>query len=111
MRKHSFWTRKGLGKMNDGYVATYLRLSDDDEDLGNEKRESDSILNQRRMLENYINNHDELSQYPVREFVDDGVSGVGFNRLGIQSLLNEVKGKKVACIVVKELFRFGRNYI
>ena len=59
--------------MNDGYVATYLRLSDDDEDLGGEKRESDSILNQRRVLENYISNDDELSQYPVREFVDDGV--------------------------------------
>lgn len=97
--------------MNDGYVATYLRLSDDDEDLGEEKRESDSILNQRRVLENYISNHDELSQYPVREFVDDGVSGVSFNRPGIQSLLNEVKGKKVACIVVKDLSRFGRNYI
>lgn len=97
--------------MNDGYVATYLRLSDDDEDLGGEKRESDSILNQRRVLENYISNDDELSQYPVREFVDDGVSGVSFNRPGIQSLLSEVKGKKVACIVVKDLSRFGRNYI
>lgn len=63
------------------------------------------------MLENYISNHDELSQYPVREFVDDGVSGVSFNRPGIQSLLSEVKGKKVACIVVKDLSRFGRNYI
>lgn len=43
--------------------------------LGGEKRESDSILNQRRVLENYISNDDELSQYPVKEFVDDGVSG------------------------------------
>ena len=97
--------------MNDGYVATYLRLSDDDEDLGGEKGESDSILNQRRVLENYISDHDELAQYPVKEFVDDGVSGVSFNRPGIQSLLNEVKEKKVACIVVKDLSRFGRNYI
>ena len=97
--------------MNDGYVAMYLRLSDDDENLGGEKRESDSILNQRRVLENYISNHDELAQYPIKEFVDDGVSGVSFNRPGIQSLLNEVKKKKVACIVVKDLSRFGRNYI
>lgn len=88
--------------MDSGYLATYLRISDDDIDLGEDKRESNSILNQRRVLENYISNHEELSQYPVKEFVDDGVSGVSFNRPGIQSLLNEVKEKKVACIVVKD---------
>lgn len=97
--------------MNEGYLAEYMRISDDDEDLGEGKRESDSILNQRRVLENYISGHEELSKLPVREFVDDGVSGVSFNRPGIQALLEEVREKRVACIVVKDLSRFGRNYI
>lgn len=97
--------------MDTRYLAKYLRISDDDEDLGEGKRESDSILNQRRVVEDYINSHEELSKYPVKEFVDDGVSGVSFNRPGIQSLLGEVKEKKIACIIVKDLSRFGRNYI
>ncbi len=77
--------------MDSGYLATYLRIFDDDIDLGEDKRESNSILNQRRVLENYISNYEELSQYPVKEFVDDGISEVSFNRPGIQSLLNEEK--------------------
>lgn len=97
--------------MDKGYLAKYLRISDDDEDLGEAKRESNSILNQRSVLEHYIRSHDELSQYPVKEFVDDGVSGVSFDRPGMQSLLKEVKEKKIICIIVKDLSRFGRNYI
>ena len=62
-------------------------------------------------MQYFINNHEELSKYPVREFLDDGYSGVNFNRPGVQSLLKEVKENKVACIVVKDLSRFGRNYI
>lgn len=97
--------------MDNGYVGMYLRISDDDEDLGEAKRESNSILNQRRVLENYISSHDELSQHSVKEFVDDGVSGVNFDRPGIQGLLKEVKEKKIICVIVKDLSRFGRNYI
>lgn len=47
----------------------------------------------------------------IREFVDDGFSGVNFERPGIQKLLLEVKSQHVACIVVKDFSRFGRNYI
>lgn len=97
--------------MIDGYVAKYLRVSDDDVDVGKGKDESGSISNQRDVLQYFISNHEELSKYPVREFLDDGYSGVNFNRPEIQKLLKEVKENKVACIVVKDLSRFGRNYI
>lgn len=93
------------------YVAKYLRISDDDEDIGGNKLESDSIVNQRNVLEYYIEHHPELSKYPVMEFLDDGFSGVNFHRPGVQRLLKEVKENRIACIVVKDLSRFGRNYI
>lgn len=97
--------------MIEGYVAKYLRISDDDVDVGKGKDESGSISNQRNLLQSFISNHEELSKYPTREFLDDGYSGVNFNRPGVQNLLKEVKENKVACIVVKDLSRFGRNYI
>lgn len=56
--------------MNDKYVAKYLRISDDDDDVGEQKSESDSIANQRKVLEDYIGSHGELSQYVVKEFAD-----------------------------------------
>lgn len=94
-----------------GYVAKYLRISDDDEDMGGRKTESDSIGNQRKVLDVYIKNHPELSQYPLKEYLDDGFSGVNFHRPGIQGLLKEVRENRIVCIVVKDLSRFGRNYI
>lgn len=106
-----YTTGRGVGRLIDGYVAKYLRISDDDVDVGKGKDESGSISNQRSVLQYFISNHEELSGYPVREFLDDGYSGVNFNRPGVQKLLKEVKENKVACIVVKDLSRFGRNYI
>ncbi|GFI65263.1 hypothetical protein IMSAG185_00860 [Lachnospiraceae bacterium] len=52
-----------------------------------------------------------MSQYKAREFIDDGVSGVNFHRPAVQRMLNEVRKGRVSCIVVKDLSRFGRNYI
>lgn len=93
------------------YLAKYLRISEDDGDIGVRKKESDSIANQRKVLDSYIACHEELSNFPVKEFVDDGVSGVTFQRPAVQMLLKEVREGRVACIVVKDLSRFGRNYI
>ena len=52
-----------------------------------------------------------LANYSVREFLDDGYSGVNLRRPGVQKLLKEVQEGNVACIIVKDLSRFGRNYI
>ena len=97
--------------MMEKYVAKYLRISDDDRDIDNIKEESISISNQRIVLQNFVNHHEELSMYPVKEFLDDGYSGVNFNRPGIKEVLREVREGNVYAIVVKDLSRFGRNYI
>ena len=93
------------------YIAIYLRLSDDDIDIENDRIESQSIENQRSLIREYLKKNTELSHYMIREFVDDGFSGVDFERPGIQKLLQEVKSQHIACIVVKDFSRFGRNYI
>ncbi|MEY8484606.1 recombinase family protein [Lachnospiraceae bacterium 48-21] len=97
--------------MSERYLAKYIRISEDDEDVGEEKKESNSIVNQRKLLDSYIGSHRELSKYPVKEFVDEGISGVNFHRPGVQRMLMEVRQGKIFCIVVKDLSRFGRNYI
>lgn len=97
--------------MDDRYIAGYMRISDDDEDLGEGKKESNSIENQRKLIESYVEKHEELSIHLLKEFADDGVSGVSFNRPGVQMLLKEIRENRIQCVVVKDLSRFGRNYI
>lgn len=103
--------KKEVKMENRTYLAEYMRLSEDDRDIGETKKESNSISNQRKVLQEFISHHQELSGYPVKEFLDDGFSGVNFNRPGIQKLLKEVREGKISCIIVKDLSRFGRNYI
>lgn len=85
-------------------VGIYLRLSKDDEKAG----ESLSIDNQRKILQRYIS---EKGWNLVDEYVDDGWSGTNFNRPNVQRLLEDAKSGKVNIILVKDLSRFGRNYI
>lgn len=94
-----------------GYVAKYLRISDDDNDKVDEKKESDSIANQRNIIEYYISQDKELMNYPIKEFCDDGYSGVTFKRPAFQQLLKEVRENKISCVIVKDFSRLGRNYI
>ena len=86
-------------------TALYLRLSREDGD----KTESDSIANQRKLLEAYAIDHPELCI--VDEFVDDGYSGSNFERPAFQRLFQELEQGTINCILVKDLSRFGRNYI
>ncbi|WP_416453482.1 recombinase family protein [Faecalibacterium prausnitzii] len=86
-------------------TALYLRLSREDGD----KTESDSIANQRTMLEAYVADHPELCI--VDEFVDDGYSGSNFERPAFQNLFRELEQGTINCVLVKDLSRFGRNYI
>ena len=86
-------------------TALYLRLSREDGD----KTESDSIANQRTLLEAYAADHPELCI--VDEFVDDGYSGSNFERPAFQRLFQELEQGTINCILVKDLSRFGRNYI
>jgi site-specific DNA recombinase len=94
--------------MSNYTVALYLRLSDDD---CYKENESMSIKNQRIFLQQYIENHSDFVGSKIVEFVDDGYSGLTFNRPGIQALLDLVKKQRINCIIVKDISRFGRNFI
>lgn len=89
-----------------GTVALYMRLSSDDANAG----ESQSIVNQRDLLYDFVRSHREFDGCPILEFSDDGYSGVNFNRPGVKRLLS-LAGKSVDCIIVKDFSRFGRNLV
>lgn len=87
------------------YIAgLYYRLSQEDE----RQDESVSIDNQRSMLRKYAEEHGfEIHD----EYIDDGVSGTTFDRPDVQRLLDDAKTGIINTIIVKDLSRFGRNYI
>lgn len=85
-------------------TALYERLSRDDELQG----ESNSIINQKMFLEDYARRNNFQN---IRHFTDDGVSGTTFDRKGFQAMIAEVEAGKVATIIVKDMSRFGRDYL
>lgn len=85
--------------------ASYVRLSQDD----SKEEESNSILNQKDLICDFIRSHLEFEL--VQEYSDDGYSGTNFNRPGFQEMIEDVKKGRINCIIVKDLSRFGRNYI
>ena len=85
-------------------TALYERLSRDDELQG----ESNSITNQKHFLEDYARKNGFVN---IRHFIDDGVSGTTFDREGFQSMIAEVEAGNVAVIIVKDMSRFGRDYL
>lgn len=94
-----------MAKINgEKITALYERLSRDDELQG----ESNSIINQKRYLEDYARQNGFKH---LRHFSDDGYSGTNFNRPSFNDLLAEVEAGNVATIIVKDLSRFGRNYL
>ena len=86
-------------------VAAYARLSREDGD----KEESNSIGSQKEMIREFVTNHPDM--VIVHEYVDDGFSGVSFERPGFKNMMEDIKAKKIDCIVCKDLSRFARNYI
>jgi len=95
------------------YLALYLRLSLEDMDVHGDspKDESNSIQSQRAMLRNYVNAIPALADRPILEFVDDGYTGTNFDRPEFQKMMDRIRTGDVTCIVVKDLSRFGRNYL
>ena len=93
-------------------VAMYLRLSSEDGDLKDTgKAESESISNQRGLLQNFISSRSEFSGAEISEFCDDGWSGKNFERPDFLRMMEQVKQGQIHCIVVKDLSRFGRDYL
>lgn len=93
-----------MAKQTENNVGIYLRLSKEDMLEG----ESLSIENQKMILTKFV--HDKGWNL-VSEYVDDGYSGTDFDRPGIQRLLADAQLGKINIVVVKDLSRFGRNYI
>ena len=85
--------------------ALYERLSREDGD----RLESDSIINQQRMLEDYCKHHTEFRV--IAHYSDDGYTGTNFHRPAFQRMLSDIEGGKINCVIVKDLSRFGRDYI
>ena len=93
-------------------VAMYLRLSSEDGDLKDTgKAESESISNQRGLLQSFISSRPEFSGWEISEFCDDGWSGKNFERPDFLRMMEQVKQGQIHCIVVKDLSRFGRDYL
>lgn len=86
-------------------AALYVRLSREDGD----KAESDSIGNQKELLHQFVELESDISVFDV--YVDDGWSGTNFERPEFKRMIDDIKAKKIDCVIVKDLSRFGRNYI
>jgi len=93
-------------KLHDNYdVGIYCRLSRDD---NNGSLESMSIANQRQMLTDYV----KEKGWTLREcYIDDGYTGVNFERPDFKRMIRDVDAGKIDCIITKDLSRLGRNYV
>lgn len=85
-------------------TALYVRLSRDDENEG----DSNSISHQIEILTKYCEAH-SITDYTI--FKDDGYSGTNFKRPGFQEMLAEIEAGKIGTVIVKDMSRFGRNYL
>lgn len=86
-------------------VGVYIRLSREDGD----RAESESIQNQRAFLQEFLSRQADCQR--VDEYVDDGYSGTDFKRPGFSRMLADLYAGRIDCVAVKDLSRFGRNYI
>lgn len=86
-------------------AAAYCRLSREDGD----KLESDSIVNQQRLIADYCEARPELALKAV--YADDGATGTNFDRPQFRRLLTAIEAGEIDCVIVKDLSRFGRDYI
>lgn len=86
-------------------VAQYIRLSREDGD----KAESDSIGNQRKLIHSFLEGKEEFVLYDSYE--DDGYTGTNFKRPGFLRMIHDIEEGNVNCVIVKDLSRFGRDYI
>ena len=88
------------------YKATaYIRLSYTDD----HSSESDSVSNQRKLIENFVERNPDIEV--VSEKIDDGYSGIIFDRPAFKEMMQDVTDGNINCVIVKDLSRLGRNYL
>lgn len=96
--------------MENKRTAIYIRLSDEDENIdGNIKAESNSVAAQRILIKDYIQRNSLLGE--TAEYVDDGYSGTNFRRPAFARMMEDAKKGEIACIIVKDFSRFGRDHL
>ena len=98
-------TRESFSKTIGYQVGFYLRLSDKEA----KDRDSESIENQFVLLKDFIKNKPDFRL--ISTFTDDGKTGTNFRRSGFEQMMDEVRSGRINCIIVKDLSRFGRNYL
>ena len=100
--------------MNNSYLTNamynagiYIRLSQEDRDKKYES-DSESVLNQRQILTEYVNNQ---GFNLVDEYIDDGYSGTTFDRPGFEKMITDIQKKRINLVIVKDLSRLGRDHV
>ena len=89
---------------NEKITALYERLSRDDELQG----DSNSIKNQKQMLEDYARQHQFEN---IQHYTDDGYSGGDFERPAWKRMMEDVEAGKIGVVIAKDMSRIGRNYL
>ena len=104
-KESSVQTSESFSKTIGYQVGFYLRLSDKEA----KERDSESIENQFALLKDFIKNKPDFRL--ISTFTDDGKTGTNFRRSGFEQMMDEVRSGRINCIIVKDLSRFGRNYL
>jgi len=86
-------------------AAAYIRLSYTDD----RSSESDSVANQRKLIENFVERNPDIEV--VSEKIDDGYSGIIFDRPAFKEMMQDITDGSINCVIVKDLSRLGREYI
>lgn len=86
-------------------AGLYVRLSREDGD----KLESQSVSSQKSIISDFISARSDISIYGY--YIDDGFSGTDFDRPEFKRMMEDIRAKKINCVIVKDLSRFGRNYV
>lgn len=90
-------------------LGEYIRLSKEDAQKAKKGDDSNSVINQGRLLDDYYNRHiDEFES--AEKYIDDGCTGTDTDREDFQRLLADIYAKKINCVIVKDLSRLSRNY-
>lgn len=98
------------GKNRQYRAAVYVRLSKEDIAAAKGIREeSNSIFNQKQLILDFVKDKSDISVVSIRE--DDGYTGTDYNRPAFQQMMEDIKAGKIDCVIVKDLSRFGREYI
>lgn len=101
------YTALSTDALDEYRAIAYYRLSK--VDRNKKASESDSIANQRKLIQCYLERHPNIAL--VEEAYDDGYTGTNFNRPGFQKVLDAIQSGRVNCVIVKDLSRLGREYI